>query len=60
MGGLVTCAKMLFEVVEQRLPPVVQYGQGNIDPHGGGGLGPGPCHGEDGVAHVLIGIAEAF
>ena len=59
-GRIGDLCKELFEVVEQRLPPVVQYGQGNIDPHGGGGLGPGPCHGEDGVAHVLIGIAEGL
>ena len=50
----------LLEVVEEGLPLVIQHCQGNVDAHSGGGLRPGAGHGEDGVPHVLIGIAEGL
>ena len=53
-------SKELLEVAEQGLVPVVQHRQGDIGAHGSGGLQTGACHGEDGVAYVLIGVAEGL
>ena len=50
----------LLEVGEEGPIPVVQHRQGDIHPHGGGGLRPGAGHGQDGVVHVLIGVAEGL
>ena len=50
----------LLEVVEEGLALVVQHRQGDVDAHGGGGLGGVPGHGEDGGLHVFIGVAEGL
>ena len=50
----------LLEVVEQGLLPAVQHRQGDVGAHGGGGLRPGAGHGQDGAAHVLIGVAKGL
>ena len=50
--------KQLAEVVEQGLVVAGQHRQGNVRPHGGGGLCPGAGHGQNGVLHILIGVAK--
>ena len=48
----------LLKVVKQGLLLVRENRQGDVRPHGHGGLVPGLCHGQDGLAHVLIGVAK--
>ena len=52
--------KELLEVAEQGLILVVQHRQRNVGAHGGSRLGTGAGHGEDGVAHILIGVAKGL
>ena len=59
-GGVGHLGEELVEVVEQGPVHIVQHRQGDVGTHGGGGLGPGAGHGEDGVAHILIGVAEGL
>ena len=50
----------LLEVAEQGLVLLREHRQRRVRPHGGGGLRPVPGHGENGVLHLLIGIAEGL
>ncbi len=50
----------LLKIVEQRLVLFAEHGQGRIHAHGAGGLGPVPRHGEEGVLHFFISIAEGL
>ena len=53
-------SEKLLEIVEQGLMLFTEHRQRRIHAHGGGGLGPVPGHGEQGVLDLLVGIAEGL
>ena len=59
-GGIGHLGEQLLEVAEQGLVLFRQHRQRRVHAHGGGGLRPVPGHGEDGVLHLLIGVAEGL
>ena len=59
-GGIRHLGEKLLEVVEQGLAALAEYCQRRVHPHGGGGLHPIPGHGENGILHLLIGVAEGL
>ena len=59
-GGICHLGEELLEVVEQGLVALTEHRQRRVHTHGRGGLHPIPGHGENGVLHLLIGVAEGL